>query len=134
MGGEGSGRKPDVFKMVTKRNDVSIGDNIILPVTSHIRKPALKASSSSYITDTEFSSLSGAYNTHAGDSSDPHGALLTQTNMTTSGTISGANIIVTGDHTTTSGAKVVNVVYSTGATPDTASGYPIGTLFVQYTA
>jgi hypothetical protein len=38
--------------------------------------------------------LSGAYYTHAGDSSDPHGANLTQTNIKSSGEISGAKIHV----------------------------------------
>ena len=48
------------------------------------------------------------------------------------GTMTGA--IVTADHGTATDPEVVAVVYGTSATPPTASGTPIGTLYVQYTA
>lgn len=52
--------------------------------------------------------LSGAYYTHAGYSSDPHGATLTQTGIVSSGVISGSTIIATK----ISGAAIVGAVIS----------------------
>jgi len=76
---------------------------------------------------TAYQSTSGAYISHAADSSDPHGATLTQTNLKfTSGAI-------TGDGDTLSGARLQNIVIGTGATPPTASNFPRGTIYVQYT-
>ncbi len=47
MGGEGSGRKPDIFNMITRQEDkVPIGNEIILPNYSGLREGAKK-------TDTE---------------------------------------------------------------------------------
>lgn len=69
---------------------------------------------------------------HSDDSSDPHGATLTQTKM--SGTdISSTNMQVIGDHTVSGTAYVQNAVYTEGDEP-TPSTYPIGTLLIKYTA
>ena len=78
-------------------------------------------------------SLSGAYTTHAATSSNPHGAALTQTNLNATN-ISGAKIVMTADHTTSAAAYCVNVIMASTATPPTASGYPQGTIYLQYTA
>ena len=76
---------------------------------------------------------SQAYFAHAADASDPHGSQLTQTYLTVSTAASAALLEITGDQSTASAAYVLNSVYSTLATPPTASNYPIGTLYFQYT-
>lgn len=79
-------------------------------------------------------SVSGAGATHEADSSDPHGATLTQTNISSTGLISGTTLTaVVGDHGTNTNPELVNTVYSSGSTPPTASTTTEGTLFVQYT-
>lgn len=79
--------------------------------------------------------VSGAGATHQADSSDPHGTTLTQTNISSTGLISGTTLTeVVGDHGTNTNPEIVNVVYDTSATPPTASTTTEGTLFVQYTA
>jgi hypothetical protein len=78
-------------------------------------------------------SLSGAYYTHAADTSDPHGAVVTQTGMTVT-TLSGATMTNTAD-STASGAEVVrNILVGTESTPPTASDYIQGTVYLEYTA
>lgn len=71
--------------------------------------------------------------THISDNTDPHSTHLTQTGMTIT-TLSGANIINTGDHNTSGSAFVVGVIMDPSPTPPTASNYPMGTLYIQYTA
>ena len=73
--------------------------------------------------------------THIADSSDPHGVTLTQTNITSSGNITGGDTltIVTGDHGAAATDEVVNVCYGTGD-PPAANTTKIGSLFVKYTA
>lgn len=83
-------------------------------------------------------SSSGA-NTHAqidnhiADTSDPHGSTLTQTDLISTGTASFAHVLRTGDFTTVSQAFIANIVLGTSATPPTASNFPQGTVYVQYT-
>jgi hypothetical protein len=71
---------------------------------------------------------------HLADTTDPHGATLTQTTITSSGTITGGQIRTTGDNSSADTAYVPMVLYNTDATPPTASGFPIGTIYIQYTA
>jgi len=80
-------------------------------------------------------SLSGNWNTdltsgsaHFVDSSDPHGSVLTQTNIDlTSGSISTDN--------DASGSFVLrNILIGEEATPGPASLYPQGTIYMKYTA
>ena len=71
---------------------------------------------------------------HIADSSDPHGALLTQTHITLSGVASCAQVNITADNTTASVAIVRNIILGTDETPPTASNYPTGTIYCQYTA
>lgn len=82
---------------------------------------------------SNFDTLSGAYATHAADASDPHGETLTQTNIAYTA-CSGATLQVTGDHTSSGALRVVNVLIGTAATPLTASNFPQGTIYLQYTA
>ena len=86
------------------------------------------------VTSAQFNDLSGAYYTHAGDSSDPHGANLTQTGIISSGVISGAKMVITGDMSVSGSAYVPNIVYNTTSGGLTASNYTIGTLLAVYTA
>ena len=45
------------------------------------------------------------------------------------------NAIIASDHGTATDAEVVNVIYGTGSPPTTSGGeYPIGTLYIKYTA
>ena len=90
-----------------------------------------------YATDAELTTTSGTLQT---DIDTKISALSEDTSPQLGGdldtgayTVSGTGPIYTGDHVTTSGAQVVNVVYGTGS-PPTASGVPIGTLFIKYTA
>ncbi len=79
--------------------------------------------------------VSGAGATHQADASDPHGATLIQTNISTTGLISGTTLTgVVGDHAGSESPELINVVYSTGSNPPTASNTTEGTLFVQYIA
>lgn len=77
-------------------------------------------------------SLSGSYFTHAADASDPHGAMLTQTNLNTTGTLSGAQIRTTGDNTTSGSSYVASVIFGTASGSHTASSYPQGSLMFIY--
>ncbi len=73
--------------------------------------------------------------THIADSSDPHGVTLTQTNITSSGEITGGDTltVVTGDHGAAATDEVVNVCYGT-EDPPAANTTAIGSLFIKYTA
>lgn len=86
--------------------------------------------SGSYITDLASGSA------HFADSSDPHGATLTQTNMTCSGNISGGTTleIWPGDKSYSGSATIVPVIYNDSDGTPAANTTPIGTLYVQYTA
>ena len=105
-------------------------------------------------TYTSYQVTSGAYISHAADSTSPHGTLLTQTNLALTATVSGTNAWFTGavkeeisvasyarftsgailgDGDSLSGARIQNIVIGTGAVPPTASNFPRGTIYVQYT-
>ena len=84
------------------------------------------------VLESDITSLSGAYISHAADASDPHGATLTQTNLNAT-ELSGARISVTADYETLSGAYVCNVIYGTGTTPPTANTFTRGSVYLQYT-
>lgn len=85
------------------------------------------------VSSANITTLSGAYDTHAADSSDPHGANLTQTDAVIT-TVSSANIINTGDHNTSAAAYCVGAIMHTSATPPTASNFPYGTVYYQHAA
>ena len=71
--------------------------------------------------------ISGDIVTHIADASDPHTASLAQTNL------SGTNMQNMGDHAVSGTAFVVGVITHTAGTPPTASNYPHGTIYLQYT-
>ena len=99
------------------------------PVFLALSGPFLKAE-----TDPIFLSLSGPWNVHKDDTSDPHGATLTQTSIAITN-ISGPNIQNTGDHILSGPtAFCTGMITHTSATPPTANLYPQGTIFIQYTA
>ncbi len=75
--------------------------------------------------------LSGAFTDHIQTTVDPHGATLTQTNLS-GANISGATIITTADKGTSGAAYVPNIVYTEASEP-TPSNYTIGTLLIIYT-
>lgn len=43
-------------------------------------------------------------------------------------------VIVSGDATDATEARTLNIIFGTDETPPTASNYPIGTIYIQYTA
>jgi hypothetical protein len=84
---------------------------------------------------------------HLADTTDPHGATFDQTNLhvtnlqvdhiaehTGSHKIIIDSIInTTADQATVDVAYVPMVLYNTDATPPAAAGFPIGTIYIQYT-
>ena len=66
---------------------------------------------------------------HVNDSTQAHSDYLLN-----SGVDEGVGLTLTGDNSSADTAYVPMVLYNTDATPPTASGFPIGTLYVQYTA
>ena len=110
-------------------------------------KPGISGSASLYPTDKAGLSGSIAANTtHRNDNTQAHSdyllnnasdtttGTLTAGGFTTTATISGANIFNTGDHNTSGSAYVVGVIMDPSATPPTASNFPQGTIYLQYTA
>lgn len=81
------------------------------------------------ITLTQETNFGTAY-THSQDNTQAHSDYLLN-----SGTdIAVGPITITADNSTADQAYVPMVLYNTDATPPAASGFPIGTLYVQYTA
>lgn len=73
--------------------------------------------------------------THSQDNSQAHSDyLINNGNDTSTGKITAANFEVTGDNTSADTAYVPMVLFNTDATPPTASNFPKGTIYVQYTA
>ena len=103
-------------------------------------------SGSTLYNKTQNTSLSGSAFTHINDNTQAHSdyllnnasdsssGMITAAHYNTAGTISGANIFNTGDHNTSGSAFVVGVIMDTSATPPTASNFPQGTIYLQYTA
>lgn len=200
MGGEGSGRKPDVIKMMREQQQTPIitggsSSDFFIPNYSGIKKEALKtdptnlatggvsgvasfntrtgavtAASNDYtwaqinkatsdindITTKSHTSLSdigtnthAAIDTHIADTSDPHGAVLQQSQINfitasgsgiiATGTFSGAAIVLTSGATTTadlttSGFSTFRgILIGTETSPPTASTYSQGTIWLKYT-
>ena len=93
--------------------------------------------SSGQITATEFvdSSTSGtsteweaAYN-HSQDNTQAHSDYLLN-----SAADAGVGLTLSGDNSSADTAYVPMILYNTDATPPAASGFPVGTLYIQYTA
>ena len=66
---------------------------------------------------------------HALDSTQAHSDYLLN-----SGVDIGVGLTLTGDNSAADTQYTAQVLYNTDATPPAASGFPIGTLYVQYTA
>jgi len=79
--------------------------------------------------------IAGTNCTLSGDTLNVDDAfLVNNADDTTTGTITMAGGIITGDASNADTAYVPMVLYNTDATPPAASGFPIGTIYVQYTA
>lgn len=76
---------------------------------------------------SNIATVSGAYTTHAADTTDPHGSFISQSDISIG---SGA---ITDDGDALSGALIQNIVIGTGDTPPTASNFTRGTIYVEYT-
>lgn len=76
--------------------------------------------------------LSGAWNTHIADSSDPHGVNITQTGLTVT-TLSGGTCLTTTDLDTSGSAIFRNIVIDTTSGGYTASAYTQGSILFVYT-
>jgi hypothetical protein len=66
---------------------------------------------------------------HIADNTQAHSDYLLN-----SGVDEGVGLTLTGDNSSADTAYVPMVLYNTDATPPAASGFPIGTLYIQYTA
>lgn len=66
--------------------------------------------------------------THSQDNTQAHSDYLLN-----SGVDEGVGLTLTGDNSSTDTAYVPMVLYNTDATPPAASGFPIGTIYIQYT-
>jgi len=112
MGGEGSGRKPDITNQLLKKQEPVIvsgqiassgyGENIVIP---------------------NFSGFAESIHGHS---------ISSQFVLKTGDTMSGV-LLITADNSTADSAYVPMVLYNTDATPPTASTVPIGTIYLQYT-
>ena len=74
------------------------------------------------------------FGAHVSDASDPHGSVLTQTGIDSSGTISGADIVMTADNDASGAAICRNILIGTEASPGAAATWTQGTVYLQYTA
>ena len=77
--------------------------------------------------------LSGNATTHIDDTTDPHSTVLTQTNIVSSGTISGNAVLTTGDFDASGNALFRNILIGAEETPPVASTVPQGTIYMKYT-
>lgn len=96
-------------------------------------------------TTTNLGTTISSYSAHAADSTDPHGAILTQANIDNSGiaslavvrgtsTASFACLKVTADYTASGAELCRNILIGTEAsTALTASNYMQGTIYLKYT-
>jgi len=80
------------------------------------------------ISDEMFDQLAVAV-AHYGDNTQAHSDYLLN-----SAADVGVGLTLTGDNSSADTAYVPMILYNTDATPPVASGYPIGTLYFQYTA
>jgi len=72
--------------------------------------------------------------THISDALDPHGTLLTQNSISSSGIISGSTVLTTSDNDTSGSAIFRNILIGTEDSPGAASGWTQGTVYLKYTA
>ena len=133
----------------------NIEEGFVIPNYSGIKQGALKSSPTTFLTsesDPVFLSLSGSFLTAETDpvflalsgsflisESDPvwlamSGSYIKNLDNFSGSTISGSAIRTIEDHTTSGSSAVVGIITHTSATPPTASNYPQGTLYIQYTA
>jgi len=77
----------------------------------------------------DFSGSTGTVMTHVNDNTQAHSDYLLN-----SGADEGVGLTLTGDNSSADTAYVPMVLYNTDATPPAASGFPIGTIYIQYTA
>lgn len=115
--------------IIGDQTDVSLGgfdDDI--GVASHISTSTIHFTSNALWTAINANTASCAIIApHIDDTTNPHGTTLTQTYLNV------ASCAITADNTTVSMAFVRNIVFGTDATPPTASNFPQGTIYVQYT-
>ena len=79
--------------------------------------------------------VSGAVATHIADNTQAHSDyLLNNANDSTTGSLVAVGYTLTGDNVGSEIGYVGMMVHGSIATPPTASDFPIGTLYVQYTS
>lgn len=119
-------------------NIQNIGTNTHAQIDTHLADGTVHFTSNALWTSlnsvtASHATLSSAYFAHAGDSSDPHGVLLTQTNLNAT-TISGAIYYNTTDSTASGAERMRNILIGTEASPGAASNYIQGTVYLKYIA
>jgi hypothetical protein len=118
-----------IFVTASGAGDLGLKSNTTLTFNSNT---GLLNATSLGINGTAISStaaqLDGAV-THAADNTQAHSDYLLN-----SGVDEGVGLTLTGDNSSADTAYVPMVLYNTDETPPTASNFPIGTIYVQYTA
>lgn len=124
MGGEGSGRltrTEQMLRAVTApkpSNVVASPNPVVLPNLSGVQSAAIKGLSTGIAFKTD----------HVAENTSGHGVVID------SGMSLSSSAVTTYDNSSADTAYIPMVLYNTDATPPAASGFPIGTLYVQYTA
>jgi hypothetical protein len=91
-------------------------------VSGLYQSSGLYQASGTYAPSGAYVVTSGALYSHTIGSFNPHGTTLYQTTL------------IVGSQITSGLAAVLNMVYWSGTTPLTAGSFPVGTIYVQYTA
>lgn len=96
--------------------------------TQEISHRAATNAQTGYATAAHITAIE-ANTAHASDNTQAHSDYLLNSEADT-----GVGLVLTGDNSDADTAYVPMVLYNTDDTPPAASGFPVGTIYVQYTA
>lgn len=97
--------------------------------TQEISARAATNAQTGYATAAHIAAIE-ANTSHAGDNSQAHSDYL----LNSGADVAVGPLTITADNSTADQAYVPMILYNTDETPPAASGFPVGTLYVQYTA
>ena len=118
---------------VTNKNDIITVSGAALVISGALVTDIanlVTVSGANYAGSVSLLAVSGADYGHRNDNSQAHSDYL----LNTGADEAVGPLTVTADNSTRNQAYIPMVLYDSGATPPNASGVPIGTLFIQYTA